>query len=34
MLYLGIDQHACQLTISLRDENGDFLPAFIAQLTA
>lgn len=25
MLYLGIDQHARQLTISLRDENGDVL---------
>jgi hypothetical protein len=23
MLYLGIDQHARQLTISLRDEEGD-----------
>src|SRR5437870_1693396 len=23
MLYLGIDQHARQITISLRDENGD-----------
>src|SRR6478609_3578788 len=27
MLYLGIDQHARQITISLRDENGDFLLA-------
>ncbi len=27
MLYLGIDQHARQLTISLRDENGDVLMA-------
>ena len=27
MLYLGIDQHARQLTISLRDENGDVLEA-------
>jgi transposase len=27
MLYLGIDQHARQLTISLRDENGDVLQA-------
>jgi transposase len=26
-LYLGIDQHASQLTISLRDENGDILQA-------
>ena len=25
MLYLGIDQHARQLTISQRDENGDAL---------
>lgn len=25
MLYLGIDQHARQLTISLRDENGDVI---------
>jgi hypothetical protein len=23
MLYLGIDQHARQITISLRDDNGD-----------
>jgi hypothetical protein len=23
MLYLGIDQHARQITISLRDENGE-----------
>ena len=27
MLYLGIDQHARQLTISLRDDNGDVLLA-------
>lgn len=27
MLYLGIDQHARQITISLRDENGDVLMA-------
>jgi transposase len=27
MLYLGIDQHARQLTISLRDDNGDVLMA-------
>jgi hypothetical protein len=27
MLYLGIDQHARQLTISLRDESGDVLKA-------
>ena len=27
MLYLGIDQHARQLTISLRDETGDVLQA-------
>jgi len=27
MLYLGIDQHARQLTISLRDEAGDVLQA-------
>jgi transposase len=27
MLYLGIDQHARQLTISLRDENGDVIQA-------
>jgi transposase len=27
MLYLGIDQHARQITISLRDENGDVLHA-------
>ena len=27
MLYLGIDQHARQLTISLRDESGDVLLA-------
>jgi hypothetical protein len=25
IFYLGIDQHARQLTISLRDENGDVL---------
>ena len=27
MLYLGIDQHARQLTISLRNEEGDVLEA-------
>jgi transposase len=27
MLYLGIDQHARQITISLRDDNGDVLQA-------
>jgi hypothetical protein len=27
MLYLGIDQHARQITISLRDEDGDATPA-------
>src|SRR3954447_16260709 len=27
MLYLGIDQHARQLTVSLRDEGGDVLLA-------
>ena len=27
MFYLGIDQHARQLTISLRDENGDVIQA-------
>ena len=27
MLYLGIDQHARQLTISLRNEEGDVLLA-------
>ena len=27
MLYLGIDQHARQITISLRDESGDVLQA-------
>ena len=27
MLYLGIDQHARQLTISLRDDNDDVLLA-------
>jgi hypothetical protein len=27
MLYLGIDQHARQITISLRDEGGDVLQA-------
>jgi len=27
MFYLGIDQHARQLTISLRDENGDVMEA-------
>ena len=27
ILYLGIDQHARQLSISLRDEQGDFLQA-------
>ncbi len=27
MLYLGIDQHARQLTISLRNEEGDVLQA-------
>lgn len=26
-LYLGIDQHAQQITLSLRDENGDVLLA-------
>ena len=25
MLYLGIDQHARQLTVSLRDQQGDVL---------
>ncbi len=45
MLYLGIDQHARQITISVRDEQGDVLqarqvstrpvkiPAFFAKLT-
>jgi hypothetical protein len=27
MLFLGIDQHARQLTVSLRDEHGDVLLA-------
>ena len=27
MLYLGIDQHARQITISLRDDTGDVLQA-------
>ena len=27
MLYLGIDQHARQITISLRDDQGDVLLA-------
>src|SRR5262245_35397288 len=27
MLYLGIDQHARQITVSLRDKNGDTLLA-------
>ncbi len=27
MLYLGIDQHARQITISLREESGDVLLA-------
>jgi hypothetical protein len=27
MLYLGIDQHARQITISLRDESGEVLQA-------
>ena len=27
IFYLGIDQHARQITISLRDENGDVLLA-------
>jgi hypothetical protein len=27
MLFLGIDQHARQLTVSLRDRNGDVLLA-------
>src|SRR5438874_10114041 len=27
MLYLGIDQHARQITVSLRDEGGDVLQA-------
>ena len=27
MLYLGIDQHARQLTVSLRDQQGDVLLA-------
>ena len=29
MLYLGIDQHARQITISLRDENGDVVSATV-----
>lgn len=33
MLYLGIDQHARQLMISLRDEQGDVLPR-ISQMTS
>jgi hypothetical protein len=28
MLYLGVDQHARQITISLHDENGDVLQGF------
>ena len=28
MLYLGIDQHARQITISLHDENGEVLLAW------
>jgi hypothetical protein len=31
MLYLGIDQHARQITISLRDENGDVLSRAAAE---
>ena len=27
MVYLGIDQHARQITISLRDDQGDVLQA-------
>jgi len=27
MFYLGIDQHARQLTVSLRDDSGDVLQA-------
>ena len=27
MLYLGIDQHARQITVSLRDDSGDVLEA-------
>ena len=27
MLYLGIDQHSRQITISLRDDHGDVLQA-------
>ena len=27
MLYLGIDQHARQITVSLRDDRGDVLQA-------
>ena len=27
MLYLGIDQHARQITIALRDDSGDVLQA-------
>ena len=27
MLYLGIDQHARQITVSLREEDGDVLQA-------
>jgi hypothetical protein len=27
MLYLGIDQHARQITVSLRDDSGDVLQA-------
>jgi hypothetical protein len=27
MVYLGIDQHARQLTISLRDDSGDVIEA-------
>ena len=28
MLYLGIDQHARQITVSLRADNGDVLEAW------
>ena len=33
MLYLGIDQHARQITISLRDDDGDVVQARQSPLT-
>ena len=32
MFYLGIDQHARQLTISLRNEEGDVIASLLFRL--